>query len=523
MNRGVEIARRGRPSCPRSVIIEQVANGVAVRMAVLFRLLGSGERSRDGDASVSRIVIRGGTVRRRDGRAPRRRRRRATAGSSRSGPTSTATTCSTPAAAWSPPASSTSTPTCASPATRRPRRSRPAAAPPRSAGTPRSWPCPTPSRPSTRAVVEFVRCSELGRAGLCDVQPAGCHHRRPRRRAAGARSARWPPLGVRLFTDDGTGVQDPALMRRALEYAGGLGIDAGPALRGRRARPRARCMHEGAWSQPPRPARLAGRGRGADGAPRHRAGPPHRRPRPLPAPVDGRQRRAGARREGGRAAGHRRGRAAPLHPHRRRAAPATTRCSRSTRRCAPPPTSRRQGRAGRRHDRRHRHRPRPAPARGEGAPRSTRRRPACSASRPRSALALTELDMPLTMSSPRWRRWKPGGDRRRRNLDGRVVGHARRCRRRCRRTTVSRFVTTARQRHRRPLFGSHALCSSGTDPQSLQRSEASKRAGPQRNDTHDVPQDDYRCADKVTRTRVLLPARPSYASSINESSRRMRE
>ena len=30
-------------------------------------------------------------------------------------------------------------------------------------------------------------------------------------------------LGVRLFTDDGTGVQDGALMRRALEYARGLG------------------------------------------------------------------------------------------------------------------------------------------------------------------------------------------------------------------------------------------------------------------------------------------------------------
>src|SRR4029450_1437212 len=31
-------------------------------------------------------------------------------------------------------------------------------------------------------------------------------------------------LGVRLFTDDGSGVQDARLMRRALEYAGGLGV-----------------------------------------------------------------------------------------------------------------------------------------------------------------------------------------------------------------------------------------------------------------------------------------------------------
>jgi aspartate carbamoyltransferase catalytic subunit len=41
MNRGVEITAdvAGRPN---SVITEQVANGVAVRMAVLFLLLGSG-------------------------------------------------------------------------------------------------------------------------------------------------------------------------------------------------------------------------------------------------------------------------------------------------------------------------------------------------------------------------------------------------------------------------------------------------------------------------------------------------
>ena len=31
-------------------------------------------------------------------------------------------------------------------------------------------------------------------------------------------------LGVRLFTDDGDGVQDPQLMRRAMEYARGLGV-----------------------------------------------------------------------------------------------------------------------------------------------------------------------------------------------------------------------------------------------------------------------------------------------------------
>ncbi|MGH8988823.1 MAG: dihydroorotase, partial [Acidimicrobiales bacterium] len=54
-------------------------------------------------------------------------------------------------------------------------------------------------------------------------------------------------LGVRLFTDDGQGVQDGALVRRALEYARDLGVtlaehceDAALGAGG--------AMHEGAWS-----------------------------------------------------------------------------------------------------------------------------------------------------------------------------------------------------------------------------------------------------------------------------------
>ena len=54
-------------------------------------------------------------------------------------------------------------------------------------------------------------------------------------------------LGVRLFTDDGRGVQDAGVLRRALEYAGDLGVvlaehceDASLARGGH--------MHEGAWS-----------------------------------------------------------------------------------------------------------------------------------------------------------------------------------------------------------------------------------------------------------------------------------
>ncbi len=41
MNRGIEIAAEVADS-EASIITEQVANGVAVRMAVLYELLGSG-------------------------------------------------------------------------------------------------------------------------------------------------------------------------------------------------------------------------------------------------------------------------------------------------------------------------------------------------------------------------------------------------------------------------------------------------------------------------------------------------
>lgn len=72
------------------------------------------------------------------------------------------------------------------------------------------------------SVVEFVR--EQGRlAGLCDVHPSASI-------TVGRRGKQLTPfaelaaVGVRLFTDDGNGVQDPLLMRRAFEYASGLGV-----------------------------------------------------------------------------------------------------------------------------------------------------------------------------------------------------------------------------------------------------------------------------------------------------------
>jgi dihydroorotase len=72
------------------------------------------------------------------------------------------------------------------------------------------------------SVVEFVR-AQGRRAGLCEVLPAGCI-------TVGRRGEQLAPFreladaGVTLFTDDGNGVQDAALMRHALEYAGPLGV-----------------------------------------------------------------------------------------------------------------------------------------------------------------------------------------------------------------------------------------------------------------------------------------------------------
>ncbi|GAC1594895.1 MAG: dihydroorotase [Acidimicrobiales bacterium] len=87
---------------------------------------------------------------------------------------------------------------------------------------------------------------ELGRAACCDVHVAGAitvgregHQLSP--------MAELAELGVHLFTDDGNGVQDTRLMRRALEYALALGVtlaqhceDSALASGGH--------MHEGAWS-----------------------------------------------------------------------------------------------------------------------------------------------------------------------------------------------------------------------------------------------------------------------------------
>jgi dihydroorotase len=87
---------------------------------------------------------------------------------------------------------------------------------------------------------------DLGRGAACEVRTSAAI-------TVGRAGERLTPiaelaeLGVRFFTDDGSGVQDARLMRRALEYARGLGVtlaqhceDDVLAAGG--------AMHEGAWS-----------------------------------------------------------------------------------------------------------------------------------------------------------------------------------------------------------------------------------------------------------------------------------
>ncbi len=100
-----------------------------------------------------------------------------------------------------------------------------------------------PAADSAAVVREVL---ELGEPAPCDVRVAGTI-------TVGRRGERLAPmaemaaLGVRLFTDDGTGVQDARLMRRALEYSAALGVtlaqhceDADLSAGGH--------MHEGEWS-----------------------------------------------------------------------------------------------------------------------------------------------------------------------------------------------------------------------------------------------------------------------------------
>ena len=101
------------------------------------------------------------------------------------------------------------------------------------------------------AVVRQVQ--DLGRDAICDVRPSAAI-------TVGRQGEELAPMaelvrmGVRMFTDDGDGVQDAQVMRRALEYAGGLTHLTGgtPVVLAQHCEVNALSkgghMHEGEWS-----------------------------------------------------------------------------------------------------------------------------------------------------------------------------------------------------------------------------------------------------------------------------------
>ena len=226
MNRGMEIAAEVADSA-RSTIVEQVTNGVSVRMAVLYLLLSAGRpASDDGGVPTSEHV-------RREGRPAARRR-------------APPTWCSSDGVVASSPAPGCSR---AGAEVRRRRRAGRAAGPGRPAHPPaRARPRGRRDRRDrhrgrrARRLHRGARDGQhrpgrrhrrRGRAGLA-ARPRGRALRRAARsarspsgwRASGwPSSARWPTRAarVRVFSDDGHCVSDAVLMRRALEYVKAFG------------------------------------------------------------------------------------------------------------------------------------------------------------------------------------------------------------------------------------------------------------------------------------------------------------
>ncbi|MFV0316325.1 MAG: dihydroorotase [Microthrixaceae bacterium] len=106
-----------------------------------------------------------------------------------------------------------------------------------------AMPNTTPAIDSAAVVREVL---EVGRSAVVDVHTTGAI-------TVGREGERLTPmaemaeLGVRIFTDDGTGVQDDRLMRRALEYASGLGATLAQHCEVT-SLSEGTCMHEGEWS-----------------------------------------------------------------------------------------------------------------------------------------------------------------------------------------------------------------------------------------------------------------------------------
>ena len=178
MNEGVEIAPDVAAGA-HSVITDQVTNGVAVRMAMLYLLAGTarrdrGRRDRSGARPRDQPGLAGGSGAGPRGTGRDRRPRRDPRGRHVARRVRTPTE-SRRRRSSSRPGSSIFTRTSASPATRTPRRSRPAWRRPPTAGSRRSARCRT--RPGAR---------RAGRPGA----GAGRRAPRPGRRSSCSRTAR---------------------------------------------------------------------------------------------------------------------------------------------------------------------------------------------------------------------------------------------------------------------------------------------------------------------------------------------
>lgn len=106
-----------------------------------------------------------------------------------------------------------------------------------------AMPNTTPAIDSAAVVREVL---ELGRVAPCEVHTSGAITV-DRAGEQLAPMAEMAALGVRIFTDDGTGVQDDRLMRRAMEYATGLGVTLAQHCEVI-SLSEGTCMHEGEWS-----------------------------------------------------------------------------------------------------------------------------------------------------------------------------------------------------------------------------------------------------------------------------------
>lgn len=106
-----------------------------------------------------------------------------------------------------------------------------------------AMPNTTPTMDNAGTVKEVLA---LGRGALCEVLASGAITV-GRLGETLAPMAELAELGVQIFTDDGTGVQDAGVMRRAMEYACGLNVTLAQHCEVS-SLSAGTCMHEGEWS-----------------------------------------------------------------------------------------------------------------------------------------------------------------------------------------------------------------------------------------------------------------------------------